>query len=98
MARVLPDTPSMSILTFIIVGIIAGFIARAIMPGNQPMGFVATALLGMAGSFVGGLVASVFSGGRMLDLHTSGIIGSVLGALLVLFIAVAVGRRRHHTA
>ena len=88
----------MSILTFIIVGIIAGFIARALMPGNQSMGFVATALLGMAGSFVGGLIASLFSGGKLLDLHTTGIIGSVLGALVVLFIAVTIGRRRHHHA
>ncbi len=88
----------MSILTFIIVGIVAGFLARAIMPGNQSMGFFATALLGMAGSFVGGLIASLFTGGKLFDLHTSGIIGSVLGALLVLFIAVTVGRRRHHAA
>ena len=88
----------MSILTFIIIGIVAGFLARALMPGNQSMSFVATALLSMAGSFVGGLVANLFSGGRLLDLQRSGIIGSVLGALLVLFITVTVGRRRHHAA
>jgi len=87
----------MSILMFIVLGIVAGFIARAIMPGRQSMGVVATALLGMAGSFVGGLVASLFTGESILALHTSGIIGSVLGALAVLFLMGFAGRRGTHT-
>ena len=83
----------MGLLAFIVFGLIVGLIARAIMPGRQGMGLVATTLLGMAGSFVGGLVGSMVYGGRMFELHTSGIVGSILGALLVMFLAGMGGRR-----
>lgn len=84
----------MSILLFIVFGIIAGFIARAIMPGRQAMGVVMTGLLGIAGSFVGGFVGSMLTGDSVLAFHTSGIIGSVLGALAVLAIMGFAGRSR----
>jgi uncharacterized membrane protein YeaQ/YmgE (transglycosylase-associated protein family) len=64
----------MSILAFIILGIVAGFLARAIMPGRQSMGLIATAGLGMVGSLVGGFIGSLISGERLLDLHASGLI------------------------
>jgi uncharacterized membrane protein YeaQ/YmgE (transglycosylase-associated protein family) len=83
----------MSILAFIILGLIAGFLARAIMPGRQSMGLVMTAVLGMVGSFVGGLIGSLLTGERLLDLHASGLIGSVVGALIVLAIVGWSGRR-----
>lgn len=84
----------MSILMFILFGLIVGFLARAIMPGKQSMGFIATALVGIAGSFLGGLIGTMISGGRLLELHTAGFIGSILGALAVLAILGFVGRRR----
>jgi uncharacterized membrane protein YeaQ/YmgE (transglycosylase-associated protein family) len=85
----------MGILAFIVIGLLAGLIARAIMPGNQSMGLVATTLLGMVGSLVGGLIGSLFSrDGRIFDLHATGIIMSVLGAILVLFLMGFSGRRR----
>jgi uncharacterized membrane protein YeaQ/YmgE (transglycosylase-associated protein family) len=59
------------------------------------MGLVATTLLGIAGSFVGGLVASLFTRESIFALHTSGIIGSVIGAIVVLAIIGYVGRRGH---
>jgi uncharacterized membrane protein YeaQ/YmgE (transglycosylase-associated protein family) len=83
----------MSILAFIILGLIAGFIARAIMPGRQAMGLIATALLGMVGSLIGGFLGSLISGDRVFDLHAAGIIGSVIGALVVLALTGA-GRHR----
>lgn len=83
----------MSILMFIVLGLVAGLLARAITPGRQSMGLVATTLLGMAGSFVGGLVASLFTNDSMFALHTSGIIGSVIGAIAVLFVVGFAGRR-----
>jgi uncharacterized membrane protein YeaQ/YmgE (transglycosylase-associated protein family) len=89
---------NVSILFFVILGLIAGLLARAIMPGRQPMGIVATTLLGMAGSLFGGFVASLFTHRPILEFHTSGIIGSVLGALALLFAMVYVGRHRHTTA
>jgi len=83
----------MSILAFIVLGLIAGFIARAIMPGRQAMGLLATALLGMVGSILGGFIGSLISGDRVFDLHAAGLIGSIIGALIVLLLTGA-GRRR----
>jgi uncharacterized membrane protein YeaQ/YmgE (transglycosylase-associated protein family) len=83
----------MSIIAFIILGLIAGFLARAIMPGRQSMGVLATTLLGMVGSILGGCIGSLISGDRVFDLHAAGIIGSVIGALIVLALT-GVGRRR----
>lgn len=84
----------MSILAFILFGLVVGLIARALMPGRQGMGLVATVLLGIVGSFVGGLVGSLIYGGRVFELHAAGIIGSVLGALAVMFLVGMGGRRR----
>lgn len=90
----------MGIIAFIIIGLIAGLIARAILPGKQSMGLVATALLGMAGSLVGGLVGSLFRGGGdgMFAIHPSGIIMSVLGSIVLLMLVgfAGRGRRRVH--
>lgn len=83
----------MSILMFIVLGLVAGLLARAILPGRQSMGVGATALLGMAGSFIGGLVASLISNQPLLQFHSSGVIGSVIGAVVVLFIVGATSRR-----
>jgi uncharacterized membrane protein YeaQ/YmgE (transglycosylase-associated protein family) len=87
----------MGLIAFLLFGLVIGLIARAIMPGKQSMGLIATALIGMAGSFVGGLVGSLIHGGRMLEFHTSGIIGSILGALLVMFV-VGLGTRHRAVA
>lgn len=83
----------MSLILFLVFGLVVGLVARFVMPGRQSMGLVATMLLGVAGSFVGGMIGSLFFGGNFLDLHTSGLIGSVVGALLVMFI-VGFGSRR----
>jgi uncharacterized membrane protein YeaQ/YmgE (transglycosylase-associated protein family) len=88
----------MGLLAFILFGLIVGLVARAIMPGRQSMGLVATTLIGIAGSFVGGLIGSLFYGGSVFELHTAGIIGSILGALLVMFIVGYVGSRRRALA
>lgn len=87
----------MGIIAFIIIGLIAGLIARAILPGRQSMGLLATTLLGMVGSLVGGLIGSLFvRDGRLFDLHPSGILMSVVGAIAVLLLVGAAGRRRIH--
>ena len=87
----------MGIIAFIVIGLIAGLIARAVLPGRQSMGLVATTLLGMVGSLVGGLVASLFHrDGRMFDLHPTGILMSVVGSVVVLMLVGMAGRRRVH--
>ncbi|MFL5348092.1 MAG: GlsB/YeaQ/YmgE family stress response membrane protein [Hyalangium sp.] len=85
----------MSIIAFLVIGLLAGLIARALMPGNQSMGLIATTLLGIAGSFVGGFIASLFyTNGHMWDLHPTGLLFSVLGAMLVLLLVGMAGRTR----
>jgi uncharacterized membrane protein YeaQ/YmgE (transglycosylase-associated protein family) len=82
----------MSLVWFVVVGLICGFIARALFPGKQPMGLGATAVLGMAGSLVGGLVGSLVSGGLSgASIQPAGWILSVLGSIGLLFL---LSRRR----
>jgi len=83
----------MGIIAFLIVGLIAGFIARALVPGPDPMGWLGTMILGIVGSFVGGTLAALVFGGT-LELSASGIIGSIVGAIIVLLIWRAMGGRR----
>jgi uncharacterized membrane protein YeaQ/YmgE (transglycosylase-associated protein family) len=83
----------MGIILFIVFGLIVGFIARALMPGRQKMSWVMTGLLGIAGSFIGGFVLSLVTDRRVTDLHTAGIIGSVLGAILLLVLVSRFGGR-----
>jgi uncharacterized membrane protein YeaQ/YmgE (transglycosylase-associated protein family) len=83
----------MGIIVFLIVGLIAGFIARALVPGPDPMGWLGTMILGIVGSFVGGTLAALVFGGT-LDLSPSGIVGSIIGAIIVLLIWRAMGGRR----
>ena len=75
------------IIWMFIVGIVVGFIARAIMPGKQSMGILMTGILGIAGSIVGGLISRLFS--KPADgalFHPAGIIMSIIGAILILFL------------
>lgn len=88
----------MGILTWIVFGFVIGLIARAVMPGKQSMGLIMTTLLGIAGSLIGGLIASALGGGDATGFHASGFIGSLIGALALLLLAgfVTNGRRRVH--
>ena len=76
----------MHILGWIVFGLIAGAIARLPMPGRQPMGLIMTTVLGIIGSFVGGAIGNMFGSGSILDPTPSGWIGSIVGAVLILFI------------
>jgi uncharacterized membrane protein YeaQ/YmgE (transglycosylase-associated protein family) len=87
----------MGLIVFLIVGLIAGFIARALVPGPDPMGWVGTMILGIIGSFVGGTLAALLFGGT-LDVTPAGLIGSVLGSIVVLLIWRAMGGERTRVA
>ncbi len=84
------------ILGLIIVGLIAGALARLLVPGRDPMGIGATILLGIVGSFVGGFLADVLFRDDATDrgIGPVGIIGSVIGAIIVLLIWTRVAGRR----
>lgn len=84
----------MHIIGWIVFGLVVGALARLLMPGPQPMGFILTCILGIAGSFVGGTIASILSGGSIWDPEPAGWIGAVLGALLILFIYGRTAGRR----
>jgi len=74
-------------LWMFIVGIIVGVIAKAIYPGAQHMGIILTGILGIIGSLVGGFIARLFNKPpEGAPVHPAGIIMSIIGALIVLFI------------
>lgn len=74
-------------LWMFIVGIVVGAIARFIMPGAQHMGIIMTGVLGIVGSFVGGFIARLFNRPpEGAPIHPAGIILSIIGAVIVLFI------------
>ena len=82
----------------IILGIVAGFIARALMPGKDPMGFFATILLGLAGALVGFFLFTELLGiGDNEAFDLGGLIGAVIGAMILLGIYRAVTRNKDHT-
>lgn len=75
-----------------IVGIVVGAIARYLMPGAQSMGLLMTGIVGIAGSFIGGFIARLFS--KPADgaiVHPAGLILSVIGALILLYVIQRVG-------
>ena len=84
------------IIGMIIVGLIAGFVARAVVPGRDPMGIGATILLGIIGSFVGGFLGWALFGKDLEDgaFQPASIIGSIIGAVIVLLIYRMTLRKR----
>jgi uncharacterized membrane protein YeaQ/YmgE (transglycosylase-associated protein family) len=84
----------MSILWFILFGLIIGLLARALMPGQQKMGLAATALIGIVGSFAGGIIGNLIHGRNLLQLQRSGFVGSLIGALVVLWVVMRAQRGR----
>jgi uncharacterized membrane protein YeaQ/YmgE (transglycosylase-associated protein family) len=89
----------MGIIAFIILGALAGAIAKAIMPGNDPGGFIVTTIIGIAGALLGGFLAAAIFGAHPLDeffdisTWLTAIVGSII--LLALY-RVVVNRRGGH--
>ena len=81
---------------WLIIGLVAGGLARLLIPGRQPMGLLMTMLLGLAGSVVGGLISSMIFGYNPADpgFHTGGLIMSTVGAVILLGLYVAYANRR----
>jgi uncharacterized membrane protein YeaQ/YmgE (transglycosylase-associated protein family) len=75
----------LTILGWLVFGLVAGFIARALVPGRDDIGLVRTILLGVIGSVVGGLIAGLLTGG-LRGFQPAGWIGSIIGAIIVLVI------------
>ena len=82
-----------AILMWIVFGLIVGIIAKLLMPGRDPGGFVVTMLIGIVGSFIGGVLSYALLGAR--DPYApSGWIMSIIGAIILLFLyRTLMGRR-----
>ena len=87
------------ILYLLVIGVVAGYLARLLVPGPDPMSFWQTVGLGVVGSFVGGLIGFFLFGHDIDDgaLQASGIIGSLVGAILALLVWRAIHNRDDST-
>lgn len=82
----------MGILAWIVLGLIAGVIAKFLMPGNDPGGFFVTILIGIAGALVGGAIASGLGWGGVDGVNLGSIVVAVIGSILLLLIYRVVRR------
>jgi len=85
------------ILFLLVIGLVAGYLARLLVPGPDPMGVGQTILLGIVGSFIGGFIgyALFHKDGQDGAFQASGLIGSVVGAVIALLVWRAYQRRTH---
>lgn len=76
-----------AVIRMIIVGLIVGVLARFFYPGAVPLGWVASIVLGIGGSFVGGLIHQMFNrSAAKQPLHPAGLLMSVIGAMVLIFV------------
>jgi uncharacterized membrane protein YeaQ/YmgE (transglycosylase-associated protein family) len=85
-----------SIIAWIVLGLLAGMIAKAIMPGGERVGLILTTVLGVVGALLGGFLAKALGLGDPIDefFDLSTWIAAVVGALIVLWLWSAISRRR----
>ena len=84
------------LIVLLLFGLIAGAVARVLVPGPDPIGIGGTIVLGNVGSFVGGFLGYVLLGKDPTEgaLQPSGLVGSIIGAIIALLIYRAITRRR----
>jgi uncharacterized membrane protein YeaQ/YmgE (transglycosylase-associated protein family) len=83
----------MGILTWIVLGLVVGFLAKLIMPGRDPGGVIITILLGIAGALLGGFVGSAMGLGDVNGINMGSVLLATLGAILLLVIYRLTRRR-----
>ena len=77
----------MKYVSMIVVGLVVGILARVLYPGDVPMGLILSAVLGVVGSFLAGFVGSMLDKEPGTQLKPAGFVYSILGALVVIFVA-----------
>jgi uncharacterized membrane protein YeaQ/YmgE (transglycosylase-associated protein family) len=83
----------MDMIGFIVAGLIIGALARLLKPGKQDLSLLATLLLGLAGSVIGGLVANLLGTGGIFELNVLGFIVAVVAAVLLIGVAEGASSR-----
>ncbi|WP_275003506.1 GlsB/YeaQ/YmgE family stress response membrane protein [Promicromonospora iranensis] len=83
---------------FIVAGLVIGALARLFKPGKQNLGLVATLLLGLAGSVIGGVIANLLGTGDIFELNVLGFIVAVIAAVLLIGVAESLAGRRKGSA
>ncbi|WP_136807150.1 GlsB/YeaQ/YmgE family stress response membrane protein [Desulfosediminicola flagellatus] len=76
----------MGILSWIVMGLIVGVLAKFIMPGKDPGGFIVTTLIGIAGAFVGGYIGSFLGLGAVTGLNLGSLLLAIGGAIILLIL------------
>jgi uncharacterized membrane protein YeaQ/YmgE (transglycosylase-associated protein family) len=84
----------MGFIGFIVAGLVIGALARLIKPGKQNLGWIATLLLGLAGSVIGGVIANLLGTGDIFELNVVGFIVAVVAAVLLIGVAETLSGRR----
>ncbi|HZD58872.1 MAG TPA: GlsB/YeaQ/YmgE family stress response membrane protein [Anaerolineae bacterium] len=84
----------MGLIAWIILGLIAGAIARLIVPGRQPGGCIVTILLGVAGALLGGYIGSVLTGTGISGINVWSIFLAVIGSIILIYLWAAIFGRR----
>ncbi|EFB74118.1 Transglycosylase associated protein [Providencia rustigianii] len=77
----------MGVIAWIVFGLIAGVLAKWLMPGTYQMGFIMTTVLGIVGAVVGGYISTFFGKGKVDGFNFGSFIVAVIGAIVVLFLA-----------
>jgi uncharacterized membrane protein YeaQ/YmgE (transglycosylase-associated protein family) len=83
---------------FIVAGLVIGVLARLIKPGKQRLGILATLILGLVGSVIGGTIANLLGTGDIWELNVLGFVVAVIAAVLLIGVAEGIAARRHHPA
>jgi uncharacterized membrane protein YeaQ/YmgE (transglycosylase-associated protein family) len=83
----------MGLVSWVIVGALAGLLAKWIMPGSGPGGFLVTVLLGMAGASIGGFFVGILGGTGATDFNIWSILVATFGAVILLFVYGLITRR-----
>ena len=84
--RISPFGGEMNFIAWIVLGLIAGAIAKAIMPGNDPGGIIVTMIIGIIGALIGGFLGSTLMGAPLTGFSIQSLLLAVVGALILLWI------------
>jgi uncharacterized membrane protein YeaQ/YmgE (transglycosylase-associated protein family) len=84
----------MGILSWIVLGLIVGALAKLIMPGDDPGGIIVTILIGIVGAFLGGYLGSLFGLGKVTGFNFGSILLAIVGALILLIIYRIIRKKR----